>query len=40
MKHSVFISKNEEETKKFAKEFASKLTSKEVIVLTGELRFR
>ena len=33
----VFISRNEDETKKFAKGFASKLNNKAVIVLTGEL---
>ena len=34
----VFISGNEDETKKFAKGFASKLNNKTVVVLTGELR--
>ncbi len=35
----VFISNNEDDTKKFAKDFASKLNNKTVVVLTGELRF-
>ncbi len=35
----VFTSNSEEETKNFAKDFASKLDKKTVVVLTGELRF-
>lgn len=34
----VFISNSENETKQFAKEFASKLNKNAVVVLTGELR--
>ena len=34
----VFISNCENETKQFAKEFASKLNKNAVVVLTGELR--
>lgn len=37
MKSYQFISNNEQNTKNFAKDFASKLHSKDVIVLTGEL---
>lgn len=37
MEHYKFISKNEEDTKKFARELASKLKAKDVVVLTGEL---
>ena len=35
----VFTSNSEEETKNFAKDFASKLDKNAVVVLTGELRF-
>ncbi len=35
----IFTSNSESETKQFAKDFASKLNKKAVIVLTGELRF-
>ena len=35
----IFISNSENETKKFAKDFASKINNKETIVLSGELRF-
>ena len=38
-KFFVFTSNNENETKQFAKDFASKLDNNTVIVLTGELRF-
>lgn len=34
-----YISNNEDETKLFAKKFASKLNKKSVVILTGELRF-
>lgn len=37
MKHYQFISKCETDTKSFAKKLASKLKSKDVVVLTGEL---
>lgn len=37
MEHYKFITKNETETKNFAKELASKLKPKDVVVLTGEL---
>lgn len=37
MKHYKFMAKNEEDTKKFARELASKLKPKDVVVLTGEL---
>ena len=37
MKSFEFISKNEENTKKFAKNFASELSNTNVIVLTGDL---
>lgn len=37
MKHFEFTSKNEEATKNFAKNFASKLSNIKVIVLTGNL---
>lgn len=36
----VIYSKSEEETKSFAKEFASTLKGNETIILIGELRFR
>ena len=35
----IFTSNSENETKKFAKSFASKINNKETIVLSGELRF-
>lgn len=35
----VFTSNSEEETKNFAKDFASNLENKAVVVLSGELRF-
>ena len=34
-----YISKNEQDTINFAKEFASKLHKGNIIVLSGELRF-
>ena len=37
MLHYKFISKNEDDTKKFAKKLASKLNKKDIIVLTGDL---
>ena len=37
MKHYKFVSNNELDTKNFAKKLASKLTTGDVIVLTGEL---
>ena len=37
MKHYKFISKNENDTKNFARKLASKLKKNDVIVLTGEL---
>ena len=35
----IFTSNSENETKEFAKDFASKLDKNAVVVLTGELRF-
>ncbi len=35
----IFTSNSENETKQFAKDFASKLDKNAVVVLTGELRF-
>ena len=35
----IFTSNSENETKEFAREFASKLDKNAVVVLTGELRF-
>ena len=35
----IFTSNSENETKEFAKDFASKLDKNTVVVLTGELRF-
>ena len=37
MNQSIFISKSEDDTKKFAKNLASKLKPKDVVVLTGDL---
>lgn len=37
MKHFEFISNNEQDTKNFAKKFASHLKPKDVVVLTGDL---
>ena len=37
MKNYQFISKNEDDTKNFAKKLAAKLKPKDIIVLTGEL---
>lgn len=37
MEHYKFIAQNEEDTKNFAKKLATKLKSKDVVVLTGEL---
>ncbi len=37
MKQSIFISKSEQDTKNFAKNLASKLKPKDVVVLTGDL---
>ena len=39
MERHIFKSNNEEETKKFARNFAANLGQKKVVVLTGELRF-
>lgn len=36
----VIYSNSEEETKKYAKEFASTLKGNETIILIGDLRFR
>ena len=35
----IFTSNSEDETKNFAKDFASKVNKNAVIVLTGDLRF-
>ncbi len=35
----IFTSNSEEETRNFAKDFASKVDKNAIIVLTGELRF-
>ena len=35
----IFTSNSENETKEFAREFASRLDKNAVVVLTGELRF-
>ena len=40
MKHFKFISKNETDTKKFAKDLASYLNKNDIIVLTGDLGSR
>ena len=35
---NTFISKSEQDTKSFAKDFAKNLKKRDIIVLTGELR--
>ena len=37
---TTYISKNEDDTKSFAKNFAKDLKEGDIIVLTGELRMR